>query len=1638
MKGAISRTGAWWRAGAILALFTSVASAQLNPNGWIQTKAWNLLFPLQNPYNCSGGGRVVMGENWVAPHDLFAENPLGNEGEAWADIDFNGASPSSGWGAPAAIPDPTWVTVDYLEAAFIPGVPVGDVVDFQAMSDWINGNFGSAVVQSDQVLGIATTYVENTTGSNLEVYIQTASDDSIQVMVNDQLVTAQAWCRGTAGNAQEAFRAYLLPGINKIISMVWEGGGGWGFRLGIAKSDAGVLYTDLDPEIVYRGAGTLLAPLSGQASYSATRSLASSCGDAQSPVSVSVKGSGAGSAADQVTVIERLTKGVDAETLTISSISNGGAEVPAGAAGPFEGRTVVGNNPANRYVCDTSWDPAAEEYTSTAQTSNDIWDGGDLFEFAYASVPAGLDFDVSIKITGRQHDSGFGRWGKHGLMARETLNSCGRYTMMQDSIPNREDARRVASRRNFAPGCGDMHEYADFPGLPAHPEYMRLTRRGNLIQGWSSTASLAPEADPSDDARWVACNNTDGTAFLPGAAGGDDWGSSPAVFLGFANSEHNSDDATIQSIQFKIVGANVGGGDVPTSGAIPGQKTTFVKWTVSRGDLSGGLSYSVAATGGPVYFSKKGEVVDIAETKGSSQPNENVLYFRGAGVGALDYALDVGTPPTAGASSEAGGTYTISGSGYDIWDGGDDFQFAYKCVTGDFDAIAHVSNRSISTDCNRWGRHGLMARWGLARQSKFEGLETMFPTPDCGDLAGVPGNVDYPRFHYRLFDKINGNNRDGFNQVPPGFFPTEQELPTWQKLSRRGNAIYGYFSEDDGSGNPKEWKFIGSDTFSNNFFNDRWAGTPGTLLVGLYSMSHYADLQTADFDQVSITEVSEPVRQCDVVQLLTGTDYPEADGSAPSNARIAVRGGAFIPKVLGGRLRLTDEAITGSATAVWYPLPGTSILTQNGFKAEFDVFATKAGLPADPVPDVNPADGMTFSVVQGTPDALLGSCADHTEPCITDLPLNTFIGTDIGGLSSTTGSGMGPYVSTSTSGNDIWAGGDDFEFQYAVINGDFDIAIEISSYVNALPGRWGKVGLMARGSMDRCSKFTMSQAHGPGEPDTARQAGRLTDLDCGSMYEDGYGSGPQPRFLRLTRRGTVIRGYASNEAGLGDGTLDPQNDCNWAFKGRLDDWGAAIPGSNELLVGFANSEHGDAGVGTQIIEFRILPCSGGGFLPGTSLCGDGGGALAYENGTMAGLGKASFAVEFDNWVDNGNPHVNGEPGNEPGNGGSWWADDKYHVGIDINGKITSVQTDRDYGVASGAVPPIIKLPPIYDPLGVHAEVVYDPKGRVETWLTSNSGAVPRTKVLSSAVSALTGEVVIGFTGATGGATTTFEVDNVKLEAICCEQSADAVSISGATQAVKGDSVTLTANLTGVDDGATPSYQWSISSGAGQIVGSSTGSSVQVTSASEGDTVVGLTAGDGVCNEATPASHTISFSCEAATETVEIGGPTTGKTNETVTLTADNLTGVDPGKSPVYKWTIAGAGSIVGADDGASVQITSAAAGTTDVTLVAGDGLCTDATDSSQIVWATSETWGRCDANGDGAYDISDPVASINAQFLGGTVGCVPALDCNNDGGVDISDPVFDIQWQFLGGDKPIDPYPACDNFATCEVNVNCN
>lgn len=918
---------------ALLCMGGNEASAQYNPNGWIQTAGWNYLFPLGNPYGCAGGGTAIMAGNWVAPHEIGLEDP--KAGDEWADIDFGGTALAPWYNLGGLVENPTWLSNAYIEGLLrLPAgsVPNGDVVDYQGLVDWANANLNppSPPIPSDNVMGIATTYVENLTGAPLAVQICTASDDSIAVYVNNLLVTNVSWCRGTAGDCAERNLAFLPPGVSKIATLVWEGGGGWGFRLAIEVGGAKV--KDGDERIAFLGAGD--ATTTGQIQNEIVRTLPPNpfVVPYKDPVPVSLAVSGpAGSDDDAVEVVEEIYA-PNGALLSITDVSNGGvvSDIVASApepVGAFDDHRVVGTPPCGG-ASTTTYDEGTAEYNSIANTGKDIWDANDAnndgFEFAYSRLVG--DFDLAIKFTQKAWPGTGGRWGKFGLMARWNHDRASRYTMIQDHGPDLQYPCRLAGRTAHLQG-GNMYEDGRPDGSPDHPIYFRLTRTGNIVAGYISD-DAGVEADPIGGP-WTKVGRD------------DDWGASApsSLLVGFANSQHNSGGCGLQDIKFQLIGA-VAVEDPQIFGVL-GKRIT---WNVTLGEAKAGLSYQLAY-GANGTTTLQGYLTGQSATRG---PNALTWNLQQTGpIGVFDNALDVGGPCTPGSTTydPDTGTYEIVGSGNDIWSGGDQFQFAYKELTGDFEIVAHITNRINPDAGGRWGKHGLMARWTLDANSRFTMLQTNLATP------GQP--IDEPRVANRVQHLDTGYTREWwFVDDGAGLFPFEGRLPTWMKLLRRGNTIYAYLSEDDGTGTaPYKWVHIGVDSHPN---------TPDTILGG-FALTSHAGCNTGqvDIDNVSIEALPPcPAEACNAVDVLAGTDFEYPDGTDPQDRGFTnVQGGGFRPVIVGGRLQVTNESTGGSANAVWFPTDGYN-LADVGFVVDFDAYMTRQDLN-------NPADGMAFSVLQG-------------------------------------------------------------------------------------------------------------------------------------------------------------------------------------------------------------------------------------------------------------------------------------------------------------------------------------------------------------------------------------------------------------------------------------------------------------------------------------------------------------------------------------------------------------------------------------------------------------------------------------------------------------------------------------------------
>ncbi|MCA1663670.1 MAG: hypothetical protein LC659_05280, partial [Myxococcales bacterium] len=143
---------------------------------------------------------------------------------------------------------------------------------------------------------------------------------------------------------------------------------------------------------------------------------------------------------------------------------------------------------------------------------------------------------------------------------------------------------------------------------------------------------------------------------------------------------------------------------------------------------------------------------------------------------------DVGAVALAGSASAAGDTFTVSGSGDDIWNNADGFRYVYQPLSGDGSIVARVVSAG---DTHTWAKAGVMIRETLAAGSRH------------ALMAITPGNG--AAFQRRT-------TTDGISTHAPGPSVT---APYWVRLARSGATLTGSVSSDGSS-----WTVVGSDTIA--------------------------------------------------------------------------------------------------------------------------------------------------------------------------------------------------------------------------------------------------------------------------------------------------------------------------------------------------------------------------------------------------------------------------------------------------------------------------------------------------------------------------------------------------------------------------------------------------------------------------------------------------------------------------------------------------------------------------------------------------------------------------------------------------------------------------------------------------------
>lgn len=175
---------------------------------------------------------------------------------------------------------------------------------------------------------------------------------------------------------------------------------------------------------------------------------------------------------------------------------------------------------------------------------------------------------------------------------------------------------------------------------------------------------------------------------------------------------------------------------------------------------------------------------------------------------------DAGDVGLAGAASYAGSVFTLRGSGLDIWDAADSFQYAYRAVSGNCTIVARVSSLE---NTHAWAKAGIMIRENLQWDSP------------CAAVSVTPQNgVQF------------------FNRSPAGTGSGSGSgsAPYWVRLVRFSHTFTAYRSSNGNS-----WTLVGSAVIP----------MPMNVFVGLSVTAHdNMRLAAATFDNVTISVAPPP------------------------------------------------------------------------------------------------------------------------------------------------------------------------------------------------------------------------------------------------------------------------------------------------------------------------------------------------------------------------------------------------------------------------------------------------------------------------------------------------------------------------------------------------------------------------------------------------------------------------------------------------------------------------------------------------------------------------------------------------------------------------------------------------------------
>jgi hypothetical protein len=429
-----------------------------------------------------------------------------------------------------------------------------------------------------------------------------------------------------------------------------------------------------------------------------------------------------------------------------------------------------------------------------AGSGQQVYGTADAFHFVYQ--PLSGDGTMVARVVSVQGGVGY---VAPGVMIRETLNAGSTNAKTADWAAYGGiyfDVRTSTGGSTSEPGSVSA----------TLPYWVKVTRSGSTFS--SSTSS--------DGVNWTQLGTSQTISMAPNVYVGlavNSGSSSALATATFDNVSVSSASApapviasvsaTSGSIGSQVVISGTGFGTPQGSSVVllNGAGVTINSWSAT----SLTITIPSGATSGPL-------VVSVAPSMNDSNPVIFTVTSQPLPSSWLDQ--DVGSTGAAGSASYASGTFTVAGSGQQIYGTADAFHFVYRPLSGDGTMVARVVSLQ--------GGSGYVSAGVMIRET----LNTGSTNVDTADWAG------YGTIYFDERTSTGGSTTSASS--------VSATLPRWVKVTRSGSSFSSYTSSDG-----VNWVQLGtSQTIS----------MAPNVYVGLAVNSGSSSaLATATFDNVSVT-----------------------------------------------------------------------------------------------------------------------------------------------------------------------------------------------------------------------------------------------------------------------------------------------------------------------------------------------------------------------------------------------------------------------------------------------------------------------------------------------------------------------------------------------------------------------------------------------------------------------------------------------------------------------------------------------------------------------------------------------------------------------------------------------------------------